>query len=173
MNGSEFQNHARSLIASPSTPTVDPSEIELRRAIAVSYYALFHCLTTAGAKSFQHGGDALRYQVERAFNHTAMRKVCDAYVRSPIRPFPPPLNQLNPSAPDSRLLNVAATFARLQDARHTADYDMAALVEYAATVQLVQAADAALADFALIEDRPDTTVFLTALLLADRWTRRG
>lgn len=174
MDGSEFQAHARDLIApSPSRLALDPTEVELRRAVSSAYYALFHCLTSAGSQIFLSGGDPLRNQVTRAFNHTAMRKVCDAYVRSPIRPFPPPLDQLNPGVPNARLINVAATFARLQDARHTADYDLAALVEYAATAQLVRAADAALTDFAAVQALPETQVFLTALLLADRWTRRG
>ena len=63
--------------------------------------------------------------------------------------------------------------ARLQDARHIADYDLASAIIYPNVVALVTATDAALTDFQAIKAQPETVVFLTALLLADRWTRRG
>ena len=122
---------------------------------------------------FSSGGDALKNQVTCAYNHTAMRQVCDAYVRSPNTPFPPPLAQLNPGAPDNRLTNVARTSTRLQNARHLADDDLAAPISYFEVVALVTATDAALTDFQAVEPQPETTILLTALLLADRWTRRG
>ena len=174
MDASDLQAHAHDLIAYPaSNPTANPPEVRLRRAISASYYALFHILTASGSNVFLSGGDALKNQVTRAYNHAAMRKVCDAYVRSPNTPFPPLLSQLNPGAPDTRLTNVARTFARLQDARHIADYDLASTISYLNVVALVALTDAALTDFQAIEAQPETVVFLTALLLADRWTRRG
>jgi len=174
VNASDLQAHAHELIAYPtSNPTPNPSEVRLRRASSASYYALFHTLTASGSRMFSSGGDALKNQVTRAYNHAAMRKVCDAYVRSPNNPFPPLLAQLNPGAPDTRLINVARTFARLQDARHLADYDLASPISYSEVVALVAATDAALTDFQAIEALPETTIFPTALLLADRWTRRG
>ena len=172
MDASDLQAH--DLIAySASNPTTNPSELKLRRAISTSYYALFHTLIASGSRAFSSGGVALTSQVTRAYNHTAMRKVCDAYVRSPNAPFPPTLAQLNPGASDIRLINVARTFARLQDARHIADYDLASAIIYPNVVALVTATDAALTDFQAIKAQPETVVFLTALLLADRWTRRG
>ena len=174
MDASDLQAHARGLIAYPtSNPTTNPAEVELRRALSASYYALFHALITAGSRLFARGGDALRNQVTRAYNHTAMRKICDAYVRSPNAPFPPSSAQLNPAAPGIRLTNVARTFAQLQEARHLADYDLASPITYSTVVVLVAAIDSALTDLQAIEAQPKAAVFLTALLLADRWTRRG
>jgi len=174
VDASDLQAHARSLIAYPtSNPTANPSEVELWRALSASYYALFHTLTASGSRVLSRGGDALRNQVTRAYNHTAMRKICDAYIRSPNAPFPPASAQLNPKTPDVRLTNVARTFAQLQEARHLADYDLASSITYSTVVVLVAATDAALTDFQAIEALPETTIFLTALLLADRWTRRG
>ena len=174
MNASNLQAHAHELIAYPtSNPTLHPSKVKLRRACSAYYYALFHTLTESGSRIFRSGGDALGNQVTRAYNHTAMRKVCDAYVRSPNTPFPPLLAQLDPAAPDLRLINVARTFTRLQDTRHLADYDLASPISYFEVVALVAATDAALTDFQAVEPLPETVIFLTALLLADRWTRRG
>ena len=145
----------------------------MRRAVSSAYYGLFHRLTTAGSMLFATGGEPLRFQAARAFNHGAMRKVCDAYVRSPARPFSPGLEQLNPSAPDQRLIGVADAFAQLQEGRHAADYDLSLMIQAVYAVGLIRMAEAALADFDAIQSLPETTVFLTALLLADRWTRRG
>lgn len=137
--------HARRLITEhQSRPGTASSDVELRRALSAAYYGLFHRLTTAGSMPFAASGDALRFQVARAFSHLAMRKVCDAYVRSPARPFPASLRRLNPVAPDRRLSAVAGAFAQLQEGRHAADYDLSTAIEIRA-----------------------------ALLLADRWTRRG
>ena len=142
--------------------------------MSAAYYALFHALTVAGAQSIAQGNSPLQSQVARAFNHTAMRKVCDAYVRSPARPFQQPgLGHLNPAAPDLRLSGIAGAFAELQEARHAADYDLTYIVNLSDARLLVDLADAALTDFAAIQTLPETQVFLTALLLADRWTRRG
>lgn len=171
---SEFGTHAWDLVFKPSGHSRrDPTEIELRRALSSAYYGLFHCLTTAGSMPFTAGGEAIRFQAARAFNHSAMRKVCDAYVRSPLRPFAPPLEHLSPHAPDRRLIRVAAAFGQLQDGRHAADYDLSASIDFDYVAQLVRVARLAHAQWYDIKSLPETTVFLTALLLADRWTRRG
>lgn len=83
------------------------------------------------------------------------------------------MEHLNPSTPDQRLIDVANAFARLQEGRHAADYDLFLVIKTSYAAELVRIAETALADFDAIEAQPETTVFLTALLLADRWTRRG
>ena len=102
-----------------------------------------------------------------------MRKVCDAYIRSPARPFPPGLEQLSPAPPDKRPIEMAFAFSRLQEGRYVADYDLSAVIKASYVAELVAMAETALADFDAIQSLPETAVFLTALLLADRWTRRG
>lgn len=102
-----------------------------------------------------------------------MRKVCDAYVRSPARPFPSASEHLNPSAPNQRLIDIANAFGRLQEGRYAADYDLSLEIEIAYAAELVRMAEQALVTFDAVQSLPETTIFLTALLLADRWTRRG
>ena len=173
MDAADLQQHARTLMTQAAGLPVLAADVLLRRALSASYYAVFHALTSAGARMVAPNSDVLRNQVARAFNHGAMRKVCDAYVRSPGKPFTAPLAQLNPSAPDQRLIQVADAFGHLQDARHAADYDLASAVNLADAARLLAAADLALSNFKGVQSAPDTEVFLTALLLADRWTRRG
>lgn len=170
----EFVRHARRLVVEQSSsPGGTSGDIELRRAVSSAYYGLFHRLTTAGSMLFAIGGEPLRFQAARAFSHTAMRKICDAYVRNPARPFSSGLEHLNPSTPDQRLIDVANAFARLQEGRHAADYDLSPVIKTSYAAELVRIAETALADFDAIEAQSETTLFLTALLLADRWTRRG
>lgn len=175
MNAADLLQHARRLIALPAAESGSaPAEVDLCRAVSASYYALFHTITTAGAQSVVQGNSTLQKQVARAFNHTAMRKVCDAYVRSPARPFQQPgLASLNPAAPNLRLSAVAEAFSVLQEARHAADYDLTYTINISDAVLLIDLADAVLADFTAIQLLPETQVFLAALLLSDKWTRRG
>jgi len=50
---------------------------------------------------------------------------------------------------------------------------LAAAFEQDFAADLVSRTQTALEDFTEIADLPETHAFLTALLLADRWTRRG
>ncbi len=54
-----------------------------------------------------------------------------------------------------------------------ADYDLLATIEFEDAAELVRLCRAAFQDFEAVKTLPETTVFLTALPLADRWTRRG
>ena len=138
-----------------------------------SYYALFHMLASADARLVAPTDAVLHNQVARAFSHTAVGKVCDAYARSPDRPFPQALSHLIRGVSDLRLTNVAVTFALLQDAWHLADYDLLTFFVLADSVELAEAAGLALDDFQAVEADAGTRIFLTALLLSDKWTRRG
>ena len=163
-----------------ATDLLAPAKVEearVRLAVSTIYYGLFHHLTAAASAIFDAGGppgSALAAQVSRAFSHTLMRKVCDTYVRSTRQQkFPPPLDRLHPLPPDKRLIDVADLFIRLQEARETADYDLTATLGQAEAQALVEQAQIAHADLQDLEHQPETRIFLTALLLSDRWTRRA
>ena len=170
---SEWVTHARSLLSSEPSLGQQPLEIGYHRAGSAAYYGLFHALTLAGSNVFAAGGEALRFQATRAFSHTAVRKVCGAYVRSPLTPFSIGYEHLNTPAPSPELIVVARAFELLQEGRYTADYDLLAAFGFERADRLVELAEGALTALATAQGRPDTIIFLTALLLADRWTRRG
>ena len=148
-------------------------EIEVRRAISACYYGLFHRLATQGAAVFGLGGTELRHQAARAYSHSTMRKVCEQYVRSAKQKFPAPLDRLVPTTSDSRLITVADAFVQLQDARHAADYDTNTDFDRRSGLEMLQLAESSHRQLDQIQHLPETHVFLAALLLADRWTRRG
>ena len=172
--GAEWVVHARELISpGPGGAPARPSQVELRRAVSAAYYGLFHTLALAGSSMFGAGGGPLRFQATRAFSHAAMRKVCAAYVRTPLKPFPPGYEHLNTPQPTPELLVVARAFDLLQEGRFLADYDLSVTFELEDVERLVELAEAALVAFSKVQAEPGTVVFLTALLLSDRWTRRG
>jgi uncharacterized protein (UPF0332 family) len=93
----------------------EPKQVDLRRAVSAAYYGLFHLLTTEAAQNWRHASQRDRFA--RLFDHGRM-KTCSSRLVS--RPLPVDPAQV-PVAADVRL--VADSFVKLQQARHTADYD--------------------------------------------------
>jgi hypothetical protein len=83
------------------------------------------------------------------------------------------LEALNHPAPHGMLVEIADAFIRLQEARHTADYNLSADIGLDEANELYLVLLTALGNLANVGTQPATVVFLTALLLDDRWTRRG
>jgi len=93
----------------------EPKQVDLRRAVSAAYYALFHLLTTEAAQNWKN--DSQRNRFARMFDHGRM-KTCSSKTSSraiPIDPTEIPI--------DTDLRLVADSFVKLQQARHTADYD--------------------------------------------------
>lgn len=152
-------------------------EARARVAISAIYYGLFHHLTETASAVFDHGGlsgTILSAQAGRAFSHTLMRKVCDIYVHSTRQQrFPPPLDRLHAGPPDNRLIEIADVFIRIREARETADYDLRTTIGQAEAQSLLEQTEIAHWHLDQIRDFPETRIFLAALLLSDRWTRRA
>lgn len=89
----------------------EAKQVDLRRAVSAAYYGLFHLLTTEAAQNWRHGSQ--RHRFARMFEHGKMKA---SSARLSSRPIP-----VDPTAQDLRL--VADSFVKLQQARHTADYD--------------------------------------------------
>ena len=150
-----------------------PDEISCRRAISATYYGLFHALCNESAALIAPSDPVLRNQVRRSFNHRTMRNVCDSFVKAQGKSFPQPYDRLLPASPNAGLFLVAEAFTELQEARHTADYDLAATISWNEANRLTILGYTAWTLCKTILLLPETQVFLTALLLSDRWTRRG
>lgn len=93
----------------------EPKQVDLRRAVSAAYYGLFHLLTTEAAQNWKHASQRDRFA--RLFDHGRMKTCSSKFVSRPL-----PVNPAEvPVAEDMRL--VADSFVKLQQARHTADYD--------------------------------------------------
>src|SRR3954453_4960120 len=101
-----------------------PRQASLRRAVSAAYYAVFHLLAAEAAQKLAPSQPArLRLQIRRAFVHSIMRQACERVVKGPP---PAPLDALLTLPIERDLILVARAFVALQDARHAADYDIAA-----------------------------------------------
>ena len=69
------------------------------------------------------------------------------------------------------LTDVARIFVQLQEARHLADYDLAAVFDRDQVLNYVDKTQLAMEKWKAIKNTPNANVFLTALLLHGRWSK--
>lgn len=106
-----------------------PPQIELRRAVSSTYYALFHCLAATGAKTLvgRAGAGPARRQTYRALQHGTTAKRCrNATV---MNQFPPEIQTF------------ANCFVEMQAKREDADYDPDAVFLKSDVVQDIDVAE--------------------------------
>lgn len=99
-----------------------PKQASLRRAVSTAYYAAFHLL---GADAASQAGPpnpiGLRVQLQRSLEHGAMKETAR---RFESKTPPTIVKRLVPATIPSGLVDVAKCFVRLQEERHSADYDL-------------------------------------------------
>ena len=89
----------------------NPKQSSLRRAVSTAYYALFHLLIADFVLNWKT--EDQRVRLGRMFDHSKMKNAI----------FKPEGSSATPVEAD--LIKVISAFARLQNDRHTADYDVA------------------------------------------------
>lgn len=124
------------------------SDTALRRAVPTAYYALFHKLLRDAAQAFIGPGNettagyAILY---RGFDHGHMRSVCEA-LQVPMLKARWRV-ALKRQAMSQQIQDFAATFITLQERRHTADYDPAAMFLASEVLAVVDEAERAIIAF--------------------------
>jgi len=146
-----------------------PKQASLRRAVSTAYYALFHLMLGACIQRFSPTQPAaLGPRIARALAHAEMKEVCLPISRSAPGAI---FATLVPSGPSIELTRLAAAFILLQEARHLADYDLAAAYSRAEVSMLIDRTEQAFTDWKLIQASEEASVFLSALLFARRWAK--
>ncbi len=146
-----------------------PRQASLRRSVSASYYALFHLLASDGAALMTRGAmPDLRAQVQRAFAHSEMKRICQFFA---LGGLPDPIRSLVVRPIEAEPVRVAQTFIRLQEQRHAADYDMQFRLDRAVADNLVDDVEAAFRDWCAVRASHNAGVFLTALALHRQWGR--
>ncbi len=149
-----------------------PSQASLRRALSAAYYALFHLLVEAGAGVLRDVRPVgLRFRVQRAFDHKAMRNVCIEFAAGQRSALKPAVRALIAEPLEAELASVARAFVDLQEIRRDADYDGAQTFRRAEVLENIDRAQQAFDDWRKVHRKDNATVFLTALLLARHWVR--
>jgi hypothetical protein len=144
-----------------------PRQASLRRAISTAYYSLFHFLLhEATNRLFPARPAALRERASRAFTHFEAKSVCEIFAREKGG-----IKGLTDDALERQLVEIAATFIRLQEARQWADYDLMQTFDRVQVVGYVDQARLAMTKWKMIRNSANANVFLAALLLHNRWNK--
>ena len=127
---------ASRLLASMSDPNSTPLPDALRRAVSTAYYAVFHALANSNADCLigpptdpllEHAW----HRIRRGLDHNQARR----NLEQDRHRFSPPVQEF------------ITTFAGLQDARHTADYDARRQFTLTETLSWIDLAEEAITDF--------------------------
>ncbi len=147
-----------------------PKQASLRRAVSAAYYALFHLLVHESSRRLISGTahERLRALAARAFDHGTMKKASRAFASGGI---PPSLQSILPHGAPAEIRQIANIFVSLQDARHSADYDVTLKLTRNETREFVGLAEAAFEAWQTVRENPATRVYLAALLLWRQWNR--
>ena len=131
-----------------------PRQASLRRAISTAYYALFHLLIREAAGNWK--GIDRRARLARSFEHGKMRRASDgvAHLKFP--------GQNERTVTDLKAL--AHSFAGLQEARHTADYDASRKWSRTEALRMIEQADTAFGIWRAIQNEAIAQGYLLSLL---------
>lgn len=143
----------------PATPAI--ADADLRRGVSTAYYSVFHLLIHEAMARIV-ADPALRPLVGRSFDHGKMKQVCKEYADASTVAGVLTVNRA-PIAPQLR--DIGSAFVHLHQARHDADYNLAATIQHLDADLLVVTAEIAFLDWVACRAEPSTGVFLTELFL--------
>lgn len=162
--------HARFLADLNAGSTTQAS---IRRSISAAYYAVFHLLAAeVAAQVSPEFPTGLRERTQRALLHTQMRKVARAFSQAAGRRAKDMPDDIElPDPVSNKLASIAAGFEELQDARHTADYDVLVRFESTDALTLVQRAENIFLDWKTERNSRNAPVFLAAMIFGKDWNK--
>jgi hypothetical protein len=143
-----------------------PRQSVLRRAVSTAYYALFlELVHDAGRNLAPASPAALAAIVSRQLQHKQMVDACKQWEKG-AKSDSPWKAYLPAGTVPAALVDVAAAFVELQEARHEADYSLGARLSKAAANAAVQQARDAIRDWRALRvtDPVTANVFLASLL---------
>jgi hypothetical protein len=140
-----------------------PRQASLRRSTSTAYYAIFHLLGSAVTTTIAPNlVPAAKARLQRALSHKDMKTVCSRFLQTPVTGS---VGSLLGAAASTNLRQVALAFIQLQDARHSADYDLNSTWDRAKATNYVQMARDAFAAWEQVKDSHEANVFLLSLIL--------
>ena len=153
VNQRDLLETARDLAGAPGS--LSPSQVNLRRAVSTTYYALFHCMAENCADMLVGEASSGRsepawLQAYRALEHGLAKQRCER--KDFIRRFPP------------QIQGFAENFATMQGKRQTADYDPSASFTQLAVIGDINLAELRIAQFRQAPER-DHRAFAAYVLM--------
>jgi hypothetical protein len=132
----------------------EPKQVDLRRAVSAAYYGLFHLLRWRPRRT----GNTQASEIDLAdYSTMAALKTCSSRVSS--RPLPVASAEI-PIATDLKLV----ADIKLQQARHTADYDNSTVWSRTQVWEMIVQAEDAVAAWANVRENEMAQDFLLDLM---------
>jgi hypothetical protein len=147
-------------LATPPSPALE--QASFRRSVSTEYYALFHLLVIEAAQRWD-GSTEARLSLERAFNHSDMKKISEAVSKGSWKGWRIPQEPIS-----KELQDVAEAFVRLQEARHLADYANTKSWTSTEVEARLDDARAAFESWERIQSIPAAHEYLLALLIGKK-----
>jgi hypothetical protein len=161
--------HRDLLVQARELATRDPTkprQVNLRRAVSGTYYALFHFLADAACRLIlgaRHADAPFRHVLGRAFAHGTMRQACTAFAGGTLKAAVAKGLPAGFTIPNEiRLL--AQAFNDLQERRHLADYDRTERFRRLDVLAVIDQAETALNTFEGLAPSIERNFFLACLL---------
>lgn len=146
-----------------------PKQASLRRAVSAAYYALFHLLVGDGARLFVRDDFARAALLSRTFDHSKMKEVSGQFLGDKL---PERIQSKAAYQTPADLKAVAATFIKLQQLRHEADYNLDQQYSRPQVDQLIREVETAFASWGRVRNSDDARLYLSCFLLWDAWKKR-
>jgi uncharacterized protein (UPF0332 family) len=150
-----------------------PKQANLNRAVSAAYYALFHELTSAASALTVRGSGrdvvVMQRVLARAYDHRQMKSVSEMFARAAVDTPPRKLAGLLERcglAVTRETGAVAGSFVKLQEERHSADYDLNRTLTREAAEARVGDAAAAVRLWRAVSGQKDAEFYLLCL---GRW----
>ena len=162
----ELIQHAFRLLSDPAHSNVD-----LRRAISASYYALFHHLSEAAVRQIApQVAPTTANRIHRWLDHTEIKRICTEFAATQLRS---PLREMLGDVASEDMQTIATSFRQLQEARHKADYDLNFHPDWAQTRQYIIMAGHAIDAWDRVSLTPEGNIFVLSLLLWKKFANRS
>ncbi len=150
-----------------------PSDADMRRAVSAGYYAVFHAFAAAAAnQAVPNNNAALQAIVRRTISHAQLKRACNLFIQ-PLDRQPDAVRLLLDDHGWTELVALARALPELQEARHRADYDSLASFDAVDVAELLLLAERTRALWLAVRHISNAAVFLNAILLGDKFGRRG
>ena len=141
------------LLITAQNANAPPLPDSIRRSVSTAYYAMFHVLAARNAECLigtPQGelGDYAWLRAYRGLNHREARRNLKQ-------------GRHLSSSPVQRFID---TFGELQDARHTADYDLSRLITLSEAVNWIDPAETAIRDIVQVNRSERSAMAIQALI---------
>ena len=162
----QFLQHAVALLSGGNEEVED---IVLRRAVSASYYALFHRINGVAVDLLAPNVSApTNHRIQRWFEHAEMKKICGRFLPAELSS---PLRELIGIRASADLQGLARSFIELQNARHSADYDLSYELTLKQAGNYVELALSACEAWERLKGSAEANIFILSLLLWKNWER--